>query len=86
MIGKEQKLVISRTMEKYNKASIKLDSTNIDPDTPEIMGYLLVEAMGAFLSDVRKVLPKWQEKLYNEYVQDLYEEMKKVLIAKYEDG
>ena len=57
----------------------------MDEDSPENIGYLLVEAMGAFLSDVRKLLPEDQKSLYNEYVQDLHDEMKKVLIAKYDN-
>jgi len=39
-----------------------------------------------FLSDVRKVLQKEDIPLYNEYVQDLLGEMKKVLVTKYEDA
>ena len=85
MIGKEQKLTISWIMESYNKASIKLDTDWIDPENTEVIGYLLVEAMGAFLSDIRKLLPNDQKSLYNEYVQDLHDEMKKVLIAKYDN-
>jgi hypothetical protein len=42
--------------------------------------------MGVFLYDVRKVLQKEDIPLYNEYVQDLFEEMKKVLVTKYEDA
>jgi hypothetical protein len=33
----------------------------MDEDTPEAVGYLLVEALGLFLSDVRKVLPSDQK-------------------------
>lgn len=85
MIGKDQKLIIHWRWETYNTSSIKLEMDGMDEDTPEAVGYLLVEALGHFLADIRKVLPSEQKSIYNEYVQDLHNEMEKVLIAKYED-
>jgi hypothetical protein len=58
----------------------------IDEEDIEGIWYLIVEALGVFLSDVRKVLQKEDIPLYNEYVQDLLGEMKKVLVTKYEDA
>lgn len=83
MIGKDQKLTIHWRWESYNKASIKLETDNIDD--PESIWYLLIEWLWHFLDDLRKVLPSDQKKLYNEYVQSLLEETKKVLIAVYKD-
>jgi hypothetical protein len=83
---KKQKLIIHWEQITYKDATIKLEMDWIDPEDIEGIWYLLVEAMGVFLYDVRKVLQKEDIPLYNEYVQDLFEEMKKVLVTKYEDA
>lgn len=84
-IGKQQTLIIHWTWTEYKKSTIQIEADGFNDDDFEAIGYLLVEAMGQFLSSARKVLPNSQKKLYNEYVKDLHDYMEKILITNYED-
>jgi len=44
---------------------------NISEDDPESVGIILAEALGNFLSDIRKTLHKEDKELYNDYVKML---------------
>ena len=85
MIGKEQKLIITRKQISYKDAVINLDTENIEEDDVEWVGYMIIEALGVFLQDVRNVITQEDKESYNEYVKDLFEEVKKVLIHKYDN-
>jgi len=85
MIGKEQKLIITRKQISYKDAVINLDTENIEQDDVEWVGYMIIEALGVFLQDVRNVITAEDKESYNEYVKDLFEEVKKVLIHKYDN-
>ena len=85
MIGKEQKLIITRKQISYKEAVINLDTENIEEDDVEWVGYMIIEALGVFLQDVRNVITQEDKESYNEYVKDLFEEVKKVLIHKYDN-
>lgn len=85
MIGKEQKLIITRKQISYKEAVINLDTENIEEDDVEWVGYMIIEALGVFLQDVRNVITEDDKESYNEYVKDLFEEVKKVLIHKYDN-
>lgn len=85
MIGKEQKLIITRKQISYKEAVINLDTENIEEDDVEWVGYMIIEALGVFLQDVRNVITAEDKESYNEYVKDLFEEVKKVLIHKYDN-
>jgi len=86
MIGKEQKLIITRKQISYKEAVINLDTENINEDDVEWVGYMIIEALGVFLQDVRNVIDEEDKESYNEYVKDLFEEVKKVLIHKYDNA
>lgn len=86
MIGKEQKLIITRKQISYKEAVINLDTENISEDDVEWVGYMIIEALGVFLQDVRNVITEQDKESYNEYVKDLFEEVKKVLIHKYDNA
>lgn len=86
MIGKEQKLIITRKQISYKDAVINLDTENISEDDVEWVGYMIIEALGVFLQDVRNVIDEEDKDSYNEYVKDLFEEVKKVLIHKYDNA
>jgi len=47
---------------------------------------MIIEALGVFLQDVRNVIDEEDKESYNEYVKDLFEEVKKVLIHKYDNA
>jgi len=68
---KTQKLTITREQHSRNQASYKMDVENISEDDPESVGIILAEALGNFLSDIRKTLHKEDKELYNDYVKML---------------
>ena len=67
----------------------KNPSINIEVDSEmdiETVGNILVEALWAFLTDVREWISSEQVELYNEYVASLHGRVKKALIHSYKDA